>query len=388
VWFLWSLALRNRAVLDRAFLARLERPALLLAIVLAGWASFHYSTAVWNGYGRPCWDEYGRYASLVHAWLFSDDPRAGPSLLRFMRGDYHSNSPLVPVLVALVMKLNLEMIVGFRLACGLATVASVLVLWRTMTSLDRDREAACAALLLLWTNRAVARSFVFPQTDAFTLLFGALLLHACIRRLQRPGLASGIYLTTVLTLGLFVKLSLLPMLAAPLLWWALASFRRIPRSSASPGAPLPWMTLGGTAAVTVLPVSVYLAFQRWLGTSDLYLREIGMISSTQDAYVPFVLVACLLSCGAFLVLLSISRPEWSEVDLLVAAWIALYVASLWLSRASGWNRFYLPVLPAFALLAVKGLARMRTEAGAGAMWCFVAGVAALNYAALHMDLYM
>lgn len=383
---LWTLALRQRAALSPPPV-RLYVPLVIMGALIGGFLSYQLSSTVWIRYGRPVWDEYGRYARLLHAWLFAVD-RNAEALLGFMRRDYHSNSPFVPLVVALGMELGLAMITSFRLACALATLAATVVTWRTLRGLEAERAPTVAALFLLWTNLAVARSLTFPQTDAFTLLWGALLVHAGVRRERHPGLARDLALGAVLALGLFVKLSLLPMLAVPGLWWLLARFVAPFRLAGTQTSEPGWSALARAAALTLLPLAAYLGFQRALGTAGLFLHELGMISSTQDAYWPFKLAAGVLTTGTFLVLLPPARRDWGAVDRLLLAWVALHVASVWLSGASGWNRFYLPALPALAVVGCKGLARLRTEAGDGALACFVVLAGAANYLALALDLYM
>lgn len=64
-----------------------------------------------------------------------------------------------------------------------------------------------------------------------------------------------------------------------------------------------------------------------------------------------------------------------------------YLAALWLSRASGWDRFYLALLPPLTAMAAHGLSVVKQELGPGPLWAGVLLVAALNYAALWLKLY-
>jgi hypothetical protein len=107
----------------------------------------------------------------------------------------------------------------------------------------------------------------------------------------------------------------------------------------------------------------------------------------KDSNIPYILMS-VLHAGLFLgYLVFIGRRELKRKDFFLLGWIGLYLASLWTARAAGWDRFYLAILPALAVVSSAGLSRLKKEWNEGVMWCFVGLYIVVNYAALWLNLY-
>lgn len=348
-------------------------------VLVVLWA--HDSSRVWEEYGNVCWDQYCDYAQLF-ANLFTG--KGSAPLLQFMHTNYHSNSPFVPVVTALLsLVTRLPIVDAYRLSCGLATLTTLWLVAKVLgRRLGNDGPFELAVVVLFGTHMAVMRSSFFPQTDAWVLLWTTILLVLALDRLTRPAVWQWPVLVAVLTSGLFLKLSFLPALALiPLV----EVYRLYLSGERSP------TVMGRRFAVafvlcSALPAAVFLGFQSWVGTVGQYAVEFRSIR-TGDSHVLFI-VAVVIQTAAFAVPpVLLGWREFKPSHWMLVVWIALYWLGLWASGASGWNRFYLASIPALALLTIPGLRRLGRSVGPAVVVCYVALVALLNQAGLHLGLY-
>lgn len=361
-------------------LSRVPQPLIVLlgALAVCG-LDYYFSTRDWVRLGRPCWDNYCYYAELLYKWLSGQAVER--RLLAFMSEDYHSNSPIGPLLIAsLKLVTGLDTVASYRTCVFLASLASVLLLWRGLFGLvQTGSQEAAAALLLFSTHLIFVRSSFFPQADAFVLLWSTALLVVAARRSVAPRPWHGSACFLLLVTGLFVKLSFLPALALLPVWSvveALGSRR--------------WPQLRRLAAelllYSLLPLAIFLLVQQRLGLLHLYGVELQVIAGS-DSHVLFVAMSLVHAAAILGALAWLGWRRFTLLEALLLAWAALYMAALWLSRASGWDRFSLAVLAPLTVTAAPGLAIVKEELGAGPLWAGVLLAAALNYAALWLSLY-
>lgn len=376
----WCLVLW-RADAANALAARLRRAGPLLAalaVLATVGLAYHFSTREWERLGRPCWDNYCLYADLLSKWLVGQPVEQ--QLLSFMREDYHANSPMGPLLIAgLRLVTGFETITSYRFSVFLATLGGGLLLWRLLCLAGIARQAAAAALGLFAAHLIVARSAFFPQTDAFVLLWTSALLVVAAERARAPRAWHAPAGLLLLVTGLFVKLSFLPALALLPVWRVATSLaqRRRPDLRA----------LGFDVLLfSLLPLALYLLAQWRLGLLRLYGVELGIIP-TSDSNLPFVAMSIVHAAWLLGPLAWFGRRRCGALEWALCAWIVLYLAALWLSRASGWDRFYLALLPPLSVLAAHGLAIVEERLGSGPLWAGVLLAASLNYAALQLWLY-
>jgi hypothetical protein len=377
----WSLVLLRASDAD-ALVERLRRagPIVFVAsLVLVAALDYHFSTRAWVRLGRPCWDNYCHYAELLSKWLAGQEVER--RLFVFLREDYHANSPIGPLLVALLrLATGLETITSYRVCVFLATLGSAALLWRGLLgALAVTREAAAAALWLFGTHLILVRSSFFPQTDAFVLLWTSALLVLAVRRERAPRSWHAPVCLLLLATGLLVKLSFLPALLLLPLWRVAAALaeRRRPQLRA--------LALD-VLVYSLLPFGLFLLVQWRLGLLRLYGVELRAIAGS-DSHVAFVAMSLVHAAALLGPLAWLGRRRFAAAEAGLLAWAALYLASLWLSRASGWDRFYLALLPPLAALAAHGLAVAKQRLGSGPLWAGALLCAALNYAALWLELY-
>jgi hypothetical protein len=381
----------SQALGDRAGVLALAGGSVMAAL------AFYFSDGQWRYFGCPCWDNYCAFAELIGSWLAARTPDAAGQLVAFMRTDYHSNSPLVPLVVSLVhLATGLSVVTSYRLAVGLATLGALVIVWRALLMLDVDARSRPALMVLLGSNPVVVRCAFFPQTDPFMLLWITALWFLGLKRLTepRPILHVGCFL--LICTGLVVKLSFLPALVL-LPGWTLASILWARLGHGGTGRPAgvlvaderrPWARLAAdTVMFGVVPLLVFAAYQQAFGLWPLYRVELRSMW-TPDTFFPFKVMSLLHAGAFFLVLLTVGWNRFLAVDRLLLGWLVLYLLSLWISPASGWDRFYLPLVPIFCVTAGRGMSRLIEGAGLAPAWVFVFLAAILNYSILALKLYI
>ncbi len=304
---------------------------------------------------------------------------AGATLTAFVRADYHCNSPVGPLLWALTsIVTSLSMISSYRLVCGLASVGALAISARYLAR-ARSPEIRLLQILLLATNAAFVRSFAFPQTDALILLWSAAIFASALRFAHRPTLPLRLGLLALGISGVFVKLSFLPLLlVAPLCRAANYVLDEKPTRPRLKHAAA--IAFGEGLVLVAIPLATFFCFQLLAGTTGQYRRELEM-ARTLDFHPLFIAEAlCQVTLPA-LVLVWLGRRSFDRDELLLLLWLPLFFLALTVGRASGWERFYLAIMPALALLARPGLERLGRQARS-LPWLFVALIAGLDYLAL------
>jgi hypothetical protein len=330
----------------------------------------------WRRFGEPCWDNYCVYSELVLGWFRHPSSETWTALHSFLRAEYHCNSPVAPVLVALTELMSgADVVTAYRIVTGAATLLALLTLFSFLRrKLAVSINSAGLIVLLLISHLVVIRSFCFPQTDAFVFLGITLALTQSALFTESPTRPRAVACFVVLTTGLFIKLSFLPALAIIPLWTALDA-RAVNRE-----------VLRRAAIFALGPLLVFLSFQLSLGLTAMYARELDRMHTT-DSFPAFHLV-CLLHTGAILVpLIAIGRHRLTRTDRNVLVWMGLYLLSLWGGRTAGWGRYYLAIIPPLAIVSRHGIGILAEELSTTSASIGVALYALTNYAALLLDLY-
>jgi hypothetical protein len=384
---LWADPNRNRR--EPPVAARSPTPlpwklVFLVFLVFLATVAVLLSQREWVRFGRPCWDNYCLYSELISSCLRHPSSETWRPLHAFMLRDYHSNSPLVPLLVAGTNLMSgLEIIRSYRVLCAAATVLGLFVLFQFL----RRRMAvsfgiAAAVTILLLSNIAVIRCSCFPQTDAFVFLWISLCLTRSFVFMEQPTRPDAVACFVLVTAGLFIKLSFLPVLAMIPLWTALETQLLGKGFSREAKRTL----LRRIAIFVVGPLVVYLAYQRAFGLFRMYGREFGRMQ-TDDAFAPFHVISIVQVGAILLPLIAIGARRLTRADAWILAWTGLYVLSLWAGRTSGWDRFYLAILPPLAIVSRHGLQVIKERLSLTTAAIGVALYAAANYCALLLNLY-
>ena len=366
---------------------------VFLGIIFLTGFSIYFSFSEWERFDRPCWDNYCRYIDLLYRWLFSDGSKAKAELLSFMRSDYHSNSPMAPLLISIFKFIfKSDTMWAYQICCGLATATTYLIVWFLLLPyLKYSQSVNSAAMVLLGSNMVVVRSSFFPQTDAFVLLWTVALLAFSIQRMYKPGRWRGFVCFLLLLSGLFVKLSFLPALALIPILTVLDIFLKKVSGKTNDRLFPAWSKIVSTVLkegviFSFIPLACYLILQQILGLSSLYIIELEKMSTT-DSYFLFIITTVVHVALFFAILIGIGWRKRQTIDYFLLVWVLLYLISLWASSTSGWMRFYLVIIPSIAVMGTRGLDIIRTKLGPPLMWLFTSLAMCINYSALWLKLY-
>jgi len=325
-------------------------PAIALALAWGAWTSQYE----WVRYGRPCYDGYCDYAERVRDVLRSPGPPSVAALETHLRANYHANSPVGPLVIGALALWIPDVVTAYRWVSLAATLATLWLLARLASKhLQLAAGPVLTAAFLISASGSVGRSMLFPQTDALAMFFFTLSFERLLRLRQRFTAVRYVTSIVAIALALFSKLSAVPILgiaAAAVVW---------------PGAREDLLRLHGiarglarSAAVVLPPLALVAIFTYSFQTTENYRTEFHRIS-TLDSRASFHLVAAAVTLlplllSAFLTL----RRKWTDLETLFAASVGIYLAGLWASGASGWERFYLNAMPMALPLAVSRLSRI------------------------------
>lgn len=391
----WSLGVRFSSALNRigGHLWGLSNRTVKLLLVGLGLClvialAIQFSDREWIHLGCPCWDNYCFFTNLVFQWLTVRTRESFDFLLFFMRSYSHANSPLGPFLFSFVkMATGWNTITAFCMTNLMATVGTALILWLCLIKPARFGPFLEGALLFLFgTNLVVVRCCFIPQTDALVLFWTTALLAVALKRIGQRKLVYDLSACLLLTSGLFVKLSFLPCLALIPLWriidgWLKGTF-------GSREGLRGWFALFAKELFFFgfVPLFCYVAFQRVLGLAGIFFYELHVMKMA-DSFFPFKVMCLLHSALFFLVLIVWGRKRLRSSDCFLLSGAALFLLSLWGTNASGWDRFYLPLIPPLCAVAGRGLVVVQEKGGLSLVGLFVFLAAFLNYALLELWLF-
>jgi len=274
-------------------------------------------------------------------------------------------------------------IASYRILCGGATGLGLLILfWFIRRRLAVSARNTAMIILLLVSNLVVIRSSCFPQTDAFVFLWITLAITQSFSFAEGPTPSRAVICFSILATGLFVKLSFLPALAIIPLWTGLEQV--IVRKDYSRAALL--KIVRHALIFSVGPFLLYLSFQLSLGLTSMYVKEFDRMES-EDRFFPFHLISLLHAGAILLPLIAIGARKLTKTDLFILVWSGVYILSLWTGRTSGWDRFYLAIIPPLAIVSRHGVVMLKEKLSAITVWIGVALYAFLNYSALLLNLY-
>ena len=347
---------------------------------------YYFSNLEWTRWGSPCWDNYCWYALRFHKFFFSYSAENTASLLEFISKDYHANSPLVPVLTAITSQLTgLGILPSYRLTSALATIACLAITWRYLLP-NQSFLVRLTVLVCLGSHLGVVRSFAFPQTDPNVMLWATAVVALGFSFIKQPKLATGISCFALLSTGLFIKLSFLPVLSLIPLWFLSQSFSSSNhQTSENKAAVIKRFVILGLV-FSLVPLGLYLNFQSQLDLLTNYGTEFKKIQ-TYDSTLSFHLEVLLKSTAAFLLPLWIAFSFRQGDQLKLFIWVLIYVFSLWIMDTSGWMRLYIPIVPAVAAMSAAGFSRLQLVYGNRALYAYMVLVVTLHYTALAIGMY-
>ena len=357
----------------------------LLACAVLALLGYHYSTVVWERFGNSCWDNYCTYADRLEAWLTTGDRAARSELLGFMVSDFHSVSPVAPLLIALLKTLTgLSTLSAYRLCSALSTCAFAALTCFWLVPAQARGRSRLAVLVLMACNMATVRCFAFPQTDAFATLWITLLLCVGIAWRERPTAGRALGLVIVLASGVLVKLSFLPLLALLPLQGALDLAVALARGEGGSGKRLARLGLDLVLCVGA-PLACFYAFCQGVGLMPMFWEQLRMVPTEDSTLLKHLFALGCVALGLVVAAVYGGRGLTAR-ERMLALFVALFLLALWGSRASGYSRYYLAIVPALAVLAERGVTRLGKQLGPSVAGAFVLLCAAAGYAGLQAQI--
>lgn len=325
-----------------------------------------------------CPDEHCLYTDHLSAALAAPGSGAVGTMATFARGFIHAQVPL-PSLLAAVPALLLPATVSLALVGAATTLLAWWCVRRIVVTAWRPDSTTLALLAVaFFGSAAVVRGFARPITDPVGMACSIASLLAIERHLERRSSASAALLATVQLVGLFSRVSFIPMLGMPVLAELLASGTAAERLRRALHAGIAFGLVPGAAYFAIVAV-LGIEHTAWMWHSA-HLPQYIPADRPRE-----LLVTLVIAGGPYLALgaLALLVPAWCRGRTLHLhlAWIALYTAFLYLGGGALWLRYFAPIAPSVVVVATPALAalvhRRRTAAVA-----LVAVAAALQLAAV------
>src|SRR5262249_11824391 len=136
------------------------------------------------------------------------------------------------------------------------------------------------------------------------------------------------------------------------------------------------------ALLAAVPVAVFAAVCVGLGLEESVLAELRARNMETDSAPPIVAEALIKAVFPFAFWVWLGPARWGPREPPLAAWTILFLVVLVLTEAAGFLRSHLVALPAYAGLAVPGLAVLREQAGEKSLAAVAAGTTAISVASL------
>lgn len=321
----------------KVFVQRAHRPSYLHAAhVYHGWPSI---------------DGHSLKAERIRTWMTGGDPGAA-SLREFLSDEGHPSSLVVQTAVAALSLFVGSIPVTFMLLSALAfclQIALVVRLAWLCAGEVRPWVPALAGILAAGHVLSV-RTAAQLHLDPFCALIATAVLVATLEQAREPRRGRAAWLGVLLTLGLFTKISLLPLLAVPPLVLA----------ARAPGRRLATLVRAGLAFS--LPPLVIWGAALWLVTGGgPTTTEPGHLLKTWELDARQLRnfgIEMVLLLQAFPVLLLLRRREWSADERAVGMVLILLLAATWAFRLPAIPRLYLPTVGLMAVLGAAQLAQL------------------------------
>jgi hypothetical protein len=210
------LLLRNLNITPRTLHCLL---LLLLAVTLE--TSCLLSLRDWNRFNQPCWEGYCDRAEVVADFFNNPSSKQFSRIINIFRENRLGTSFVPPLLVGVVAASGVPTTLAFMcisLAAWFITGLAITLIGRQILGFTKTQVFMAA--ILFFGNGAVMRFFVFPKSDPVAVACIILSIYLLLRLQQKFSLDRVAATSVVMVLGIFAKLSFLPVLAAPFVGFA------------------------------------------------------------------------------------------------------------------------------------------------------------------------
>jgi hypothetical protein len=320
--------------------------AIVGSLLMGVWVSGNE----WARFGYPCWDNYCNFAAHIRNWI--SDPTSWSALRKHIEANIHANSPIGPVLIALVGFIIPDIPTAYRVISAVATISTIPIIMRIAKNHLRLTQLQTAVIIFLFVSSShVQRGLLFPQTDPLAMFFFVLALNQLFLLRIKFTVWRFVGYTAISSVALLTKLSTLPILGisvAMILW---------PLPSASGVSIKQQLISKGFISLVVIltPALVFGLYILGLDTFGNYLKELAAKSTIDSRFIMHLRAATAALLPLFFAVLLTIKHKWSPEEGILLLVIGIYILGLWIGDASGWDRFYLLVLPIALTLTVRRL---------------------------------
>lgn len=352
------------------------------ALVLPGYALYQRDYR-WLHPSHFMADNYDLYALRLHDLLAGSSAHSFECLRTFALSYPHAHNPGVPAALALLLFGVGSLQIAYVVLSALAALAAAALLLALLRDAGASEAVAFTAFALGTTHFLFVRTAARTSTDmpGYLAVVAALWLGLRLLEGTRHTARDFMALVALLTAGLFVRLSLLPL--GPAI--ALAGLLRVVFSGAPAdagwnraGEPVAWIRGALRSrdawmwlAVAVLPALLFFGFNDAAGLASSFAAASSKATMFAGTRTPFRLLACLaILLQLFLLLPLVPSPRfrrfaridrWRPATLFGAIWLAASIAFVLVSGAPFWNRHFLPALPGVLLVSLPGLAALEAR---------------------------
>ena len=298
--------------------------------------------------GWPSIDGHSLKAAHIRTWMRGGDPGAA-ELREFLSDEGHPSSLVVQSAVAALSLFVGSIPVTFLLLSSLAFCLQILLVVRLarLCAPDAPPWVPTVAGVLAAGHVLSVRTAAQLHLDPFCALVATAVLVATLEQAREPRRGRAVGIAVLLALGLFTKISLLPLLAVPPLVLA----------ARAPGRRLATLVRGGLA-FSLPPLLVWGAALWLLTGGGPTTTEPGHLLETWELDARHLRnfgVEMVLLLQAFPLLLLLGRREQGPDERAVGLVLIVILAATWAFRLPPIPRLY---LPAVGLLAVLGALRL------------------------------
>lgn len=307
-------------------------------------------------------DEYADYAEALRQWLFSPSARAEAQ--SFMANHPHSQTPFVPVLLALAYTLGASKFGAYAFVAGLSAFGVVLCVHHVLRrQLAFSNAVTLAGIVILVANITMLRAFARPSTDLPGLFLIIAVWPILIDRLrqERPWqLLALIGLMIANTLARPPGPAYLVYIVSATLVIDILRERRLGLLTRVRLDLLKRVRFG--LLLCVPPIAVLLALTVGFGWWNNFQINAEKATLFQYAHTLTNLKVCALVMLNVLPLFWLAIRERSRPRLgalgLVAGWGVFYVVLMIVVKAPFMHRLFIPVIPVAAVLTCFGWERL------------------------------
>jgi hypothetical protein len=259
--------------------------------------------------------------------------------------------PFFPFLSAL-----LSMLIGdTKLSCILISILSVILTLfylREFAIYIGQKDEVNKILLIYISSHTVITNIARPMNDSLAVLLAGVSLLLMYKYLKYGHLNKYFIISITLTLSIFTKDSLFPLLLVPISFYLLSLLKTENKANAK--------MLGKIIIFTILiPLILWVIFVLSFELLPIILiRRIGGLESRySSAHTPFMFIFSIIVCFHFLpvlILLNYSNLRNQKYWICII-WLFLFIIARIIAPGPFWDRLWLPGLFAAVLLGYGGL---------------------------------